>query len=81
MHPGHDVGLAKDFTLYALTYGYVRFRPSKQRRKRGGARVKRMRMYVDVEQPRDLDYRLLRELNPAFRYKPAPVERVPGDVL
>lgn len=32
-HPGHGVGLGKDYTIYATTDGIVQFSPSKRRKK------------------------------------------------
>ena len=34
IHPGENVGLGGDYTLFALTDGYVKFEPKSRQRKR-----------------------------------------------
>ena len=60
LHPGANVGQGKDFTLYSLVYGHVRFTDGK-------ARKNRKYVHVDL-----LPYNqeLLMALNPNYKFIP-----------
>jgi len=72
-HPGKNVGMGKDFTIYALIHGYVRFRTVYRERPKP-------KKYIDVI-PTWLEWNHLQQLRNKFKSKRIKFKDIvrPGD--